>query len=111
MKELAAQVEAGGAQGLGLYDADPWSWSQQQAEALRRRDLGAIDWDNVIEEIEDVGNRRDDEGMGLALQERRHAPAEDPARPGQPGSVRHWRGRDPGGGGNRCTRRWTTARA
>ena len=36
----------------GLYDRDFYSWSLQQAEALRRRDYDAIDWENVIEEIE-----------------------------------------------------------
>ena len=39
----------------GLYDRDFYSWSRQQAEALRLRDFHAIDWDNLIEEIEDLG--------------------------------------------------------
>ena len=38
-----------------LYRRDGYAWAKQQAEALRRRDLEAIDWDNVIEEIEAVG--------------------------------------------------------
>ena len=38
-----------------LYDRDGFAWAKQQAEALRRRDLEAIDWHNVIEEIESVG--------------------------------------------------------
>ena len=45
----------------GLYDRDFYSWAVRQGEALRLRDLNAIDWDNVIEEIE-----------GLARQERRN---------------------------------------
>ena len=32
----------------------------EQAAALLRRDLEAVDWENVIEEIEDVGNRHSD---------------------------------------------------
>ena len=44
----------------GLYDRDFHSWALGQAEALQRRDLSAIDWDNLIEEIE-----------GLARTERR----------------------------------------
>ena len=39
----------------GLYERDFYSWTGQQAEALRRRDLAAVDWDNVIEEIEALG--------------------------------------------------------
>lgn len=38
-----------------LYHEDGWTWSVEQAEALRRRDYEAIDWTNVIEEIESVG--------------------------------------------------------
>jgi Domain of unknown function DUF29 len=43
-----------------LYDLDVMSWSEQQASALRalsrRPELSnAIDWDNVIEEVESVG--------------------------------------------------------
>ena len=37
-----------------LYRQDPYSWAKAQAEALRRRDAEAIDWDNVTEEIEDL---------------------------------------------------------
>ena len=43
-----------------LYWEDVWSWSREQADALRHRDIGAIDWENVIEEIEDVSNRHSD---------------------------------------------------
>lgn len=38
-----------------LYLSDGYSWAMQQADALRRRDLAAVDWENVIEEIEAVG--------------------------------------------------------
>jgi hypothetical protein len=38
-----------------LYDDDILLWSQAQAAALRRRAANEIDWDNVAEEIEDVG--------------------------------------------------------
>ena len=43
-----------------LYWRDPYSWAMQQAEALRGRDFAAVDWKNVIEEIEDVGGRHAD---------------------------------------------------
>ena len=42
---------------ISLYDADYLSWLEATAAALKRRDYGAIDWDNVIEEIEDMGRR------------------------------------------------------
>ena len=38
-----------------LYDDDILTWSEQQAELLRRRSVNALDWDNLAEEIEDVG--------------------------------------------------------
>ena len=38
-----------------LYHSDPYAWSVEQSEALRNRDFSAIDWENVIEEIESVG--------------------------------------------------------
>jgi hypothetical protein len=38
-----------------LYDADILLWSEQQAELLRRRAANALDWDNLAEEIQDVG--------------------------------------------------------
>lgn len=43
-----------------LYFDDAWAWSREQADALRRRDVDAIDRENVIEEIKDVGNRHSD---------------------------------------------------
>jgi len=39
----------------GLYDADILVWSEQQAEQLRRRAANALDWDNLAEEIKDLG--------------------------------------------------------
>jgi hypothetical protein len=38
-----------------LYDADILLWSEQQAERLRRRATHKLDWDNLTEEIGDVG--------------------------------------------------------
>ena len=35
-----------------LYDRDFYTWAVQQAAALRRRDFSAVDWENVIEELE-----------------------------------------------------------
>lgn len=38
-----------------LHDRDFYTWTVQQAAALRRRDFSAVDWENVIEEIETLG--------------------------------------------------------
>lgn len=54
MRELTSEV-VGRSPERRLYDEDFWAWTQEQAQALRRRDSGAIDWDNVIEEIETLG--------------------------------------------------------
>ena len=49
MADDAGRIEA-------LYDLDGVAWAEQQAEALRRRAMpGELDWDNLAEEIEDVG--------------------------------------------------------
>jgi len=37
------------------YEDDTVAWAREQAAALRARDFGAVDWTNVIEEIDDVG--------------------------------------------------------
>jgi hypothetical protein len=48
----------------GLYDEDIVLWSEQQAERLRRRAAGQLvndaelDWPNIAEEIEAVGNEQ-----------------------------------------------------
>jgi hypothetical protein len=43
----------------GLYDRDVLSWSEHQADLLRRLARGErvndVDWEHVVEEIEDVG--------------------------------------------------------
>jgi len=46
-----------------LYEDDVLLWSEQQADLLRRhaataRSNDAIDWPNIIEEIESVGNEQ-----------------------------------------------------
>ena len=37
------------------YELDYYQWTQAMVEALRERDYSSIDWDNLIEEIEDMG--------------------------------------------------------
>ena len=54
LRDLAAGV-GGETRAQRLYREDAWSWAQEQAGALRRRDVAAIDWENVIEEIETLG--------------------------------------------------------
>ena len=44
----------------GLYERDILTWSERQADLLRRLAAGerlneAVDWPNVIEEVQDVG--------------------------------------------------------
>ncbi len=41
-----------------LYMEDFYGWSVQQTEALQRRDLEALDWENVAEEIESLGSEQ-----------------------------------------------------
>ena len=58
MATLAAPELQQSPQTNGLYQRDFYSWAAQQAAALQRRDHAAIDWDNIIEEITDLGADR-----------------------------------------------------
>ncbi len=89
LREQAAAA-VGGTRAQRLYFEDVWSWSREQAEALRRRDWDALDLENVIEEIEDVGNRHSDAWTSLCrhvlshLQKIEHSGSEE--------NYRHWSG-------------------
>ena len=89
MKELAAEA-VGAAGRQGRYFEDVWSWSREQADALRRRDFSEIDWDNLIEEIEDVGNRHADEWISYCANVISHLLKIEYS--GAEENVNHWRG-------------------
>lgn len=40
-----------------LYDKDFFAWTQDQADALRRRSVNELDWENLLEEVESMGRR------------------------------------------------------
>jgi hypothetical protein len=40
-----------------LYERDYYTWTQEQARALRDHRIEEVDWTNVAEEIEDLGKR------------------------------------------------------
>ena len=61
----------------GLYDSDILTWSERQAGLLRRLAAGervndAVDWDNLIEEVESVGRAELNSCRGLLRQALRH---------------------------------------
>jgi len=64
-----------------LYERDYYAWILDQVRALRERRTGEIDWENVAEEIEDLGKseKRALESQLARLVEHllkfRHAPA------------------------------------
>lgn len=41
------------------YGTDYYSWALKQARALRERRAGGLDWDNLAEEVEDLGRQAD----------------------------------------------------
>ena len=43
------------ASGSELYEHDYYAWVQGQVDALRQRRIEDVDWENVAEEIEDLG--------------------------------------------------------
>lgn len=40
---------------VSLYNADIFLWSETQGALLKRRDTNGLDWENLAEEISDVG--------------------------------------------------------
>ena len=74
----------------GLYRSDLYSWAKQQAEALRRRDPDAIDWDNVIEEIEGLASEQKTRWVSNCAQALEHLLAIERWKSGSPGTLRKW---------------------
>src|SRR4051812_29421674 len=68
------------------YDEDFYTWTQEQAAALRRARPNSVDWENLAEEIEDMGNATLSEIEGLVTQiiahllKLEHSSAVDPRR-------------------------------
>ncbi len=82
--------------GASLYDKDLWSWAREQSRALREGDLASVDWENLIEEIDDMAKR--DEGSWLSfcrntishLLKIEHMP-DDPSIGHSKGEIEDWR--------------------
>lgn len=73
-----------------LYHQDPYTWSKEQAEALRLRDLGGIDWSNVIEEIESVGQAQRQNWVSHCARAIEHMLAIEHCKTATSGNLRHW---------------------
>jgi hypothetical protein len=68
------------------YDTDFYAWTQQQAAAIRAKEMAALDIKHLAEEVEDLG-RAVRKGIGsqlerllLHLLKWRYDPATDPCR-------------------------------
>jgi hypothetical protein len=51
-----------------LHDEDLIAWSEQQADALRRRASNELDWDTLATEVEDIGTGALQQVEGLLYQ-------------------------------------------
>ena len=71
VRELAESPQSSAA-AASLYARDLYFWSREQAAALGRRDSGAIDWDNVTEEIESLGSEQEHRWTSLAARTVEH---------------------------------------
>ncbi len=83
----------------GLYERDALAWAEQQAALLRRLAAGegvneAVDWPNVIEEVEDVG-RSELRACGSLLRQAMVHLLKLHAWPGSQAAA-HWRGETAG---------------
>jgi hypothetical protein len=81
---------------MSTYDTDFYTWTQQQAAAIRAKDLAALDIDHLAEEIEDLGSNVQHaieshlERLLLHLLKWRYDPAQEPRR-GWRLTIRHAR--------------------
>jgi len=68
------------------YDTDFYTWTQQQAAALRAKDVAALDLEHLAEEIADLGQSIENaieshlERLLLHLLKYRYDPAQEPRR-------------------------------
>ena len=95
MSALAGKVAEGSSQSEGgatLYATDFYSWTLDQAAALRRRDAGAIDWDNVIEEIESSGRSERSAWTDTVARAIEHMLKIEPWKRASRSDLRHWMG-------------------
>lgn len=69
-----------------IYDQDFYVWTEVQAELLRQRRFEALDLENLIEEVEGLGDSKKSAVLNHArmimehLLKLQHSPAEDPRR-------------------------------
>jgi Domain of unknown function DUF29 len=69
-----------------LYDEDFYVWTEAQAELLRKRQFEALDLENLIEEVEGLGDAKKSEVLNNAsviiehLLKLQFSPAQDPRR-------------------------------
>lgn len=75
---------------MSLYETDGYAWGLQQAAALRARDLDAIDWENVAEEIEDVARRYRDRWVTHCARVVERLLKIEHSKPETAGGLRHW---------------------
>lgn len=73
-----------------LYEHDAYRWAMRQADALRRRDFASVDWENVIEEIEDVGKRYRDRWISNCAQAIHHLLEIERWELATNSDLRHW---------------------
>jgi hypothetical protein len=53
----ASKISSATLSPVELYERDYYTWTQEQARALREHRTEELDWTNVAEEIEDLGKR------------------------------------------------------
>ena len=52
---LSRQLPSARTELADLYEHDYYAWTGTQAQALRERKISGLDWENLAEEVEDLG--------------------------------------------------------
>ena len=93
MSSLNSDLPKQSTESSTLYRRDAYSWSKEQVEALRLRDLKGIDWDNVIEEIESIGLAQRQKWVSHCARAIEQMLAIEYCKTATDGNLRHWRKR------------------
>ncbi len=90
MSSLISELPKPGTESSSLYRRDGYTWAKQQAAALRDRDLDAVDWDNVIEEIEGLARAERNVWVAHCAQAIVHMLAVEHCKTAGVGTLRKW---------------------
>lgn len=74
-----------------LYETDYYTWAREMSRALKERRSEDIDWDNIAEEVADLGDEKRNKLIGYLSQSFAHLIKYDSLRDRYPDNANRWR--------------------